>query len=482
MRRLKDLGACCALVLATSCVGGSSESSDKDKEALKEYILDKAPDDVGTKIDADFDGKVTLLGAKVEPAGPVKVGDRVTVTMFWRSDKKLDEGWNLFTHVLDGAGAKAQNIDNVGPLREWRETHQALSPSAWEPGKVYKDVQTFNVPPEVKTQKMTLVTGIWRESDRIKIVKGPKDGDNRATVATIQLTGAPPEAPKTNPRLPMLRVDRLEKGAKIKLDGKLDEPEWATSPITGPFVDVATGMPNTTFRVNGSAHVLWSDEGLYLGFEVKDPDVIGGFKKGDKDPHLWTKDCVEIMVDPDGDGDNKDYYEIQVNPQGLVFDSQFDDYNQPKKEPDGPFGHQDWSSNLKVGVSVDGTLDKADDQDKGYVVELMIPWKAFGKAKQSPPKPGDTWRINLYAVENNNAVAWSGILKQGNFHKATRFGRVLFGEKGWMPAAAGSASAAASAAPPGSAPAAPSALPPGMVRPLDTRTLHLAPKPVVTGQ
>ena len=66
--------------------------------------------------------------------------------------------------------------------------------------------------------------------------------------------------------------------------------------------NVKTGRPNTSFPVNGSVKVLWDDDGIYLGFDVKDQDVIGGFKKKDKDPHLWTKDTVEVMVDPDGDG------------------------------------------------------------------------------------------------------------------------------------------------------------------------------------
>jgi len=179
--------------------------------------------------------------------------------------------------------------------------------------------------------------------------------------------------------------------------------------------------------------LLWDEQNLYLGFDVKDPDIVSGFDKKQKDPHLWTKDTVEIMVDPDGDGDNKDYYEIQVNPEGLVFDSQFDDYNSPKKDPDGPFGHQEWEAKLKSGIVVNGTLDKPGDKDEGYVVELAIPWKSFGKAKAAPPKIGDIWRMNFYAMQENNGVAWSAILGQGNFHRASRFGRVMFADKDFVP-------------------------------------------------
>jgi hypothetical protein len=41
--------------------------------------------------------------------------------------------------------------------------------------------------------------------------------------------------------------------------------------------------------------------------------------------------------------------------------------------------------------------------------------------------------MNFYAMQDNGGVAWSPILGQGNFHKASRFGRVLFAEEGWTP-------------------------------------------------
>jgi hypothetical protein len=153
------------------------------------------------------------------------------------------------------------------------------------------------------------------------------------------------------------------------------------------------------------------------------------------------------MIDPDGDGDNKDYYEIQINPQNFVFDSQFDGYNVPKGGPDGPFGHQDWSAKLTSAVHIDGTLDKSDDEDKGYTVEVKLPWASFSKAKKSPPELGSEWRVNLYAMQNNGGAGWSPIMGQGNFHKASRFGKLLFAEAGWQPPTPAAPSAAASAAP-----------------------------------
>lgn len=443
MRRAKYLLFLVPAILA-GCVGGSKETKE-DTEALRAYILDKAPADIGTPLNINYDNKVTMLGAKVTPPGTIRAGQRVKVTMYWRSDKAIDDkGWKLFTHILDGSGERILNIDNVGPLRRVRAGEgQAMSPDKWKPGKIYVDEQDFTLPKRVKSSTVQVTVGIWKGDDRLPILSGPKDRLNRGIVATLQTSAT--EEPARSTRVPELRVDKMPKDAKVTIDGKLDEDVWKTAPVAGPFVDVRTGRVNTTFPVNGSAKVLWDDKGLYVGFDVKDPDVTGDFDKNAKDAHLWTKDTVEMMVDPDGDGDNKDYYEIQVNPQNLVFDSRFDTYNLPKKGPDGPFGNQDWSSQIKSAVVVNGTLNKSDDKDQGYVVEAMVPWKAFDKAKQVPPGIGQSWRINFYAMQNNGGVAWSPILGQGNFHRASRFGRVLFAEKGWVaPAAEGSAAPAGS--------------------------------------
>ncbi len=211
----------------------------------------------------------------------------------------------------------------------------------------------------------------------------------------------------------------------MTIDGAMTEPAWANAARIDTFVDPTTGEPQRR-RLAASARLFWDDEALYVIVSVADDDVRGGFPSDAVDPHLWERDTIEIMLDPDGDGDNRDYYEIQIGPQNLVFDSQFDGYNSPRGSPDGPFGHEEWKAGLTSAVRIDGTIDDASDEDKGYTVEAKLPWKSFGKAKHAPPRPGDTWRANLYAMENNGGVAWSPILGQGNFHRASRFGRLKF--------------------------------------------------------
>lgn len=437
MRRINiaGLGMSALLVLSTcslvGCVDEPKKAAPKAQSAAKTpkgLVIDAPPPDM-KKLGTELDDKVTLLGYKLDvKKGPLKAGDKVTYTLYWKLNKPLSgKGWNLFTHVFDDGKKRLLNIDKVGELRKIK-----LGPDKWKVGKVYVDKQSFAIPKNVSGNTLRIVSGIWREKDTVSVTKGPKFR-NGPLALTIPLSGVETEAAWVPPAL---RVDKLDKGTRIAVDGKLTEAAWATAVQTGAFVNVATGKADTSQPVQGSAKLLWDDRALYVAFEVKDKDIVGGFKKTEVDPHLWTKDTIELMIDPDGNGDNKDYYEIQVGPQNLVFDSQFDAYNQPKAGEAGPFGHQDWRSKLTSAVVVDGTLDKAGDEDKGYTVELSIPWTSFDKAKTKPPALGDAWRMNFYAIQANSGVAWSPILNKGNFHKASQFGRVLFAEKGWQPAVA----------------------------------------------
>lgn len=460
-----------ALALTTSCVSErKKEKAKTEVKSAKNLTLDALPEGV-KPLDVSFDGKLSLVGYKLNTdKAELKAGDKISYTLYWKSEKPLeDKAYRLFTHVFDGTRKRLLNIDKVGDLR-----NSDLIPSAWQPGKVYVDEQTFNVPKEASGNKLQIVTGLFKDNSRLKIARGVQLGADGALALTIPLKGGPASPPWYPPTL---RVDRLEQGTTITIDGKLDEAAWETAAKTGGFVNVGNGKADPSQPVQGKARLLWDDKKLYVGFEVTDKDIVGGFAKNAKDPQLWTKDTVEIMVDPEGD--NKNYYEIQVGPQNLVFDSQFDDYNLPKGGPEGPFGHQDWSAKLTSAVVVDGTLDKAGDEDKGYVVEIAIPWASFDKASHTPPQMGESWRMNFYAMQNNGGVAWSPILGKGNFHKASQFGRVLFAEKGWSPAPI-----MPTVVPSGAPPARSGVVPPGRLAPVPspavtTKAPSVTPKPAV---
>ena len=248
--------------------------------------------------------------------------------------------------------------------------------------------------------------------------------------STLQPSGTVPsvgiQAPVPGGNVPTLEVPSTPAGSQITIDGRLVERAWQVAAQTGDFVNVGNGTKAADPSLGGSALLTWNEQSLFVAFVIRDTDIRGDFAVDAGDPHLWTENTAELMIDPDGDGDNRDYYEIQIGPQNLVFDSQFDDYNQPRTLPDGPFGHQDWTARAKTAVSVRGTINQPEDRDEGYTVEAQIPWSSFSKAKSVPPRPGEQWRMNFYAMRNNGGLAWSPILGKGNFHKASRFGRITW--------------------------------------------------------
>jgi hypothetical protein len=421
------------VIAATSfgCVGGSKSLSSEDKERLKPYILDAAPANMAHKLDVNFENKVHLIGYSFSPE-QAKPGSEVKLTYYWRCDDTLDDGWLLFTHTKDEGSGKMGNLDFVGPLREQKNGHQILGPERWERGKVYVDEQTYKVPEDVTGSEVTIFTGVWKGDARLRIISGPNDGDNSAIVGKIK-TGVTPKAAEPHVEaVPSLTVTKLAMKSKITIDGKASEAEWGGAASTGPFVDVGSGKPNPGSPVNGAARLLWDDKNLYVLVQVQEADFYTGFTDAKSQPNdfttagqpkLWTKDTVEMMADPGPSGDNVNYFELQINPQNKVFKSHFDTLGQPSGGPNGPFGHEDWDPKVKSAV----TIQKGPDgKTTGYTVEAAIPWAGYTKVPNLPPKSGDVWRVNFYAMKNNGGMAWSPILGQGNFHKASRFGKITW--------------------------------------------------------
>ncbi len=205
--------------------------------------------------------------------------------------------------------------------------------------------------------------------------------------------------------------------------------------------------------------MVWDDTNLYVGFHVTDDNLVD--PSTERDNHLWEHDAVEVMIDPNGDGNN--YYEFQVSPKNQRFDTRYDRPRQPQ-----PFGHLDFNPETRSGVGVTGTIGNADDNDTGYDVELVIPWASINDGlAHTPPQAGDQVRVNLFVMDEpktggQRSAAWSAP-RSGDFHALARFGRITL-------AVDAPGAPAAPAAPAAAMPAVPSAAAvpniPGLVEPL----------------
>ena len=241
------------------------------------------------------------------------------------------------------------------------------------------------------------------------ILTGCRSGDGVSGESTIK--GSP------------ARVSRF--AAPPTIDGRLDEAVWRTATVLGPFVDTGNGhRVSASHPVAATACIGWDDARLYFGFVVADGHPVAPFRRDDSDPHLWgSASAVEVMLQPGDPGDNRDYYEIQVDTAGAVFDTHWDDYMKPLQgsPADRVFGHQEWSATVERAATV--------DPGHSYTIELALPWSALTHGRTPiPPREGDVWRINLYSFRDGQrlALGWSPIRGEGNFHRSSRFGRVRF--------------------------------------------------------
>jgi hypothetical protein len=213
------------------------------------------------------------------------------------------------------------------------------------------------------------------------------------------------------------------------LDGRLAADCWRTAPKTSRFVDLVSGAD---VRYDTRAAILWDDEHLYVGFWVEQPDVTATLTE--RDSHIWLDDDVELfLAGPDA------YYELEINALNTVYEVLFawDDADLPvggaelrrDHEQAAPFhgvGFEHprgprtgfWGFDLpglRTAVHVDGTLNDDRDVDRGWTVEIAIPWAGLAVlagGRSLPPRDGDEWaislsRFNTDTEEDSGGWAWS---------------------------------------------------------------------------
>jgi len=192
----------------------------------------------------------------------------------------------------------------------------------------------------------------------------------------------------------------------LTVDGRLDEPAWQAAAWTEDFLDIeGPSKPVPRFRTR--AKLLWDSTNLYIGAELSEPDVWATLTE--RDAVIFRDNDFEVFIDPDGD--TQSYVELEVNALGTAWDLYL-----PKAYRDEGHAVNGWDIHgLQVGVKVDGTLNHPRDVDRGWTVELALPWAALRDVANtaSPPKPGDEWRVNFSRVE------WKTRVEGGRYVKLT---------------------------------------------------------------
>jgi hypothetical protein len=247
---------------------------------------------------------------------------------------------------------------------------------------------------------------------------------------------------------PPLAVPRAPQPPVI--DGAFeDEAAWAGAARLEPFAETLTGAatPRPT-----EVRLMWDDAALYVAMKAADDNLQSKYTKNDEE--LWHEDAFELFLDPLGD--KKDYFEIQVSPAGILFDSYLARYRKNDNA---------WSSGATVAAKIDGTLNDGPG-DRGWSAELAIPWQALAKGGGVPPADAKGLKANFFRIdvgaEKAAYSAWSPPLR-GDFHALDRFRELAL----VAPAAPVAPAAAPAAAVPANPPTDPKAAKPAPAKPAE---------------
>jgi hypothetical protein len=176
------------------------------------------------------------------------------------------------------------------------------------------------------------------------------------------------------------------------IDGRLDKPFWRGAAWTEDFVDIE-GDVRARPRYRTRAKMVWDDTCLYVGAEMEEPHVWGTLTQ--RDSIVFHDNDFEVFLNPTGD--NHRYYEVEINALNTIFDLFL-----PKPYRNGGPADHGWDvKGLRTAVHVDGTLNDPTDTDRGWTVELALPWAALDRhgAVRCPPRDGEQWRVNFSRVE-----------------------------------------------------------------------------------
>jgi hypothetical protein len=138
----------------------------------------------------------------------------------------------------------------------------------------------------------------------------------------------------------------------------------------------------------------WTPEGLIVRAALRDRDLAP--LAGGRDTELWKGDALEVFL---AHADREAYVELQTAATGELFDARFIARRQARAAPDAGVA---WDGHTRVGVRLDGTLARG-DEDRGWDVELLVPWSDLRGVGviDDVAAAGVRLRANVFRVERD---------------------------------------------------------------------------------
>ncbi|MCR4032056.1 MULTISPECIES: carbohydrate-binding family 9-like protein [Flavobacterium] len=188
---------------------------------------------------------------------------------------------------------------------------------------------------------------------------------------------------------------------EIVIDGDGADKAWEKAEWTTPFIDIE-GVETPKYKTQ--VKMLWDDKYYYILAKMEEPHVWANLRQ--RDTIIFYNNDFEVFIDPDNDTHN--YYELEINALNTAWDLFI---NKPYREKNTVLN--DWNiDGLKSAVKIDGTLNNASDIDKGWTLEIAIPWSVYKTSYFDDIVPKDKfWRVNF------SRVNWQHDIVDGKYER-----------------------------------------------------------------
>lgn len=210
----------------------------------------------------------------------------------------------------------------------------------------------------------------------------------------------------------------------FQIDGDVEKEIWREATWSRSFIDMATGEASE-FQTKSA--ILWSERYLYVAFDLEEPEIQA--KITERDALIFLENDVELFIDG-----GECYYELEINALNTVYEVFFiwrDSFPDNSRFPPETFdifqdraytfggdydrsGEHFWVGthprgvrwafrdfdlpSLQTAVFLNGTLNDSTQLDKGWSVEIAIPWSSLAPlagGRSLPPAEGDIWKLFL---------------------------------------------------------------------------------------
>jgi hypothetical protein len=109
-----------------------------------------------------FGGSLPFWGADVD----AETGGSIDVRLWWKAEKPPQSDYSIGLHLLDAGGNLVAQIDR--PIRD-QYLNQDVQTSQMEPGRIYIDVRTLDLPPELPAGNYQLTLVVYQPWDGVRL-------------------------------------------------------------------------------------------------------------------------------------------------------------------------------------------------------------------------------------------------------------------------------------------------------------------------